>query len=200
MRKIMKIVVNLLTTARLILTILLMLLFKNISEIKFLIYITILFLTDFIDGKLARSFQVQTVYGANMDSIADKSLSIGLMLLILKKIPSIWLPLIGEILISSINIIGKIYGKKTNSRIIGKVKTWFISITIIICYINYFNISGNDLVWISCIITLMLQIGVTLDYIYYLKHQKKQELKQKENTENNIFYRLFSTEYYLKNN
>ena len=47
-------------------------------------------ITDFIDGKLARKYKVQTIYGSNMDTIADKALSIGLIILLLQKNKYIW--------------------------------------------------------------------------------------------------------------
>lgn len=200
MRNIIKIFVNILTTSRLVLSILLMMCFKNISKMNFLIYILLLFLTDFIDGKLARGFKVQTIYGSNMDAIADKFLSIGMLLLLLKNNSIVWVPFIGEIIISIINIKGKIEGKRTESSNIGKIKTWFIAITVFICFGNYFNLITRPIVWISCIVTFIIQIKTAIDYIKYLEKQKPVHKKKKEKNATNILYRLFSTEYYLKNN
>ena len=200
MKKFMKIFVNLLTTSRLILSIMLMLFFKNLSQMKILITIIILFLTDLIDGKIARFFQVQTYYGSNMDTISDKTLSIGLTLLIVSKIPILFLPLIGEIIISLINITGKIIGKKTESSNIGKIKTWVIAITIIISYLYYFKKINYQWVLISSITTFVIQIIVIINYIFFLNQQQKSNEGIEKSNQKNLLYRLFNTEYYLKNN
>ena len=200
MKKFMKIFLNLLTTSRLILSIMLMLFFKNLSQMKILITIIILFLTDLIDGKIARFFQVQTYYGSNMDTISDKTLSIGLTLLIVSKIPILFLPLIGEIIISLINITGKIIGKKTESSNIGKIKTWVIAITIIISYLYYFKKINYQWVLISSITTFVIQIIVIINYIFFLNQQQKSNEGIEKSNQKNLLYRLFNTEYYLKNN
>ena len=173
MRNIMKILVNLLTTSRLIITIFLMALFESISQNKFIIIIAILFLTDFIDGKLARKYNVQTIYGSMMDTIGDKAMSIGLSIILIKNVPIIILPLIGEIIISLINIIGEILGKKTESSPLGKIKMWIVSITIIICYIIYFKKINIKIEYIGCLITFILQTFVIIDYIKRLKKKQK---------------------------
>ena len=200
MKKFMKIFLNLLTTSRLILSIMLMLFFKNLSQMNILITIIILFLTDLIDGKIARFFQVQTYYGSNMDTISDKTLSIGLTLLIVSKIPILFLPLIGEIIISLINITGKIIGKKTESSNIGKIKTWVIAITIIISYLYYFKKINYQWVLISSITTFVIQIIVIINYIFFLNQQQKSNEGIEKSNQKNLLYRLFNTEYYLKNN
>ena len=193
MRNLMKILVNLLTTSRLIITIFLMILFESISQNKFIAIIAILFLTDFIDGKLARKYNVQTIYGSMMDTIGDKAMSIGLSIILIKKVPIIILPLLGEIIISLINIIGEIMEKKPESSPLGKIKMWIVSITIIICYISYFKKMNIKIEDIGCFITFILQIFVIIDYVKRLKNkQKKPPLYSKEK----LLYRLFSTKYY----
>ena len=194
----MKIFVNLLTTLRFLLTIVLMIQFEQISKVKFIIYIIILFLTDYIDGKLARKFKVQTIYGSNMDAIADKTLSIGLMFLMIKTIPIIWLPLIGELVIAIINISGKLMGKKIESIIEGKIKTWVIAITIILSYCYYYQLISYIPIWIGSIITFIFQIYVIIQYIKKI-HSQKRILKNKQSDIKNFLYHLFSTEYYLNN-
>ena len=81
----MKILVNVITTFRFLYTMILPILKGRISRLAFIINIALLFLTDFIDGALARKFKVQTLYGSVMDTIADKTLSIILIVLLIKK-------------------------------------------------------------------------------------------------------------------
>ena len=173
MRNSIKFFVNLLTTLRFLSIIILVIIFKKISQRFFIIIISILFLTDFIDGKLARKFKVQTIYGSNMDTIADKALSIGLIILLLHQNNNVLLLLLGEIIISVINTIGKLQGKKTKSSLIGKIKTWFLSITIILGYINYFKLMDTKYIIIYIIITVITQIYCIIDYTIYLINQKQ---------------------------
>ena len=187
MRKLIKFFVNLV----------LIIIFKKISHRLFIITISLLFLTDFIDGKLARKYKVQTIYGSNMDTIADKALSIGLIILLLKKNKYIYLVLLGEIIISIINTLAKLQHKKTKSSLIGKIKTWFLSITIILSYINYFKLLKTIYVLPYIIITSLTQIYCIVDYIIYLIKQKPAPIREIKSNKN-ILYKLFSTEYYLK--
>ena len=56
----MKVLVNLITTLRFVYTLLLPLIKAKVSRNAFIINIVVLFLTDTIDGFLARKFKVQT--------------------------------------------------------------------------------------------------------------------------------------------
>ena len=71
----MKLLVNLITASRLLFTVILMIIYKSIPNYWFLILIAIIFSTDFIDGKLARKFHVETFFGSLMDTMADKILN-----------------------------------------------------------------------------------------------------------------------------
>ncbi len=197
MRNSIKFFVNLLTTLRFLSIIVLIIIFKKVSQRLFILTISLLFLTDFIDGKLARKYKVQTIYGSNMDTIADKALSIGLIILLLQNNKYTYLLLLGEIIISIINMSAKLQHKKTKSSPIGKIKTWFLSITIILSYINYFKLLKNIYVFPYIIITVLIQIYCIVDYIIYLIKQKPTPKPKITNTKN-ILYKLFSTEYYLK--
>ena len=195
----MKIFVNLLTTIRFAYTLILPILKLKISNTAFIINIVILFMTDSWDGILARKFKVQTLYGSVMDTIADKTLSIILLsMLLINKLDILSLVLLCEIIISVPNVIGMIAGKKTKSSWIGKIKMWLLSITIILSYLNYFNIVNYNIVIISSIITIILQLFAIYGYIKTLLSQK--EIKQERKPINNLTdlkYVLFDTEYYL---
>ena len=193
----MKIFVNLITTLRFAYTLILAIMKAKISELAFIINIIILFLTDSIDGILARKYKVQTLYGSIMDTIADKTLCIVLMLFLVKKIDMVFVMLIGEILIACINVLATLRGKKTQSRLLGKVKMWFISATIVLSYMYYFNLISYNTEFIG-IITVLLQIATIIDYIEALKKQEgnsnqKYEIKNAQD----LKYVLFNTEYYL---
>ncbi len=194
----MKIFVNLITTFRFGFTLILPILKTKISNVFFIISIITLFLTDSIDGILARKFKVQTLYGSMMDTVADKTLSIVLLLMSMKKVDILSIVLLCEILIAIINIVGMAIGKKTQSSLLGKAKMWVLSITIVLSYMNLFNIIDYNIVIFSSVITIIMQIFVTMDYIKSLIKQKwvvnkKQPIKNIQE----LRYILFDTKYYM---
>ena len=198
MRIFIKVIVNLVTSLRLIFSVFLLFLLSKISNTSFLIITIIMFLTDWIDGYLARKFKVQTLFGSALDTIADKVFCIILIIPLLNKIDYFVLILIGEIFIATINIIAYFEGKQTKAHIIGKAKMWVLSITIILGYTYLFNYISLPLIIISLIITFVLQLLTFITYIDYLKKQVPHKEKySKIKTFGDIFYRLFSTNYYL---
>ena len=112
----MKIFVNLITTIRFIYTIILPILQIRISNTAFIINLVILFLTDTIDGFLARKFNVQTFYGSLMDTIADKTLSIVLLIILANHINLLYVVLLCEILIALLNSVEMARRKRTKSN------------------------------------------------------------------------------------
>ena len=194
----MKIFVNLITTARFAFALVLPIIKSKISNITFVISIIVLFLTDSIDGVLSRKHKVQTLYGSIMDTIADKTLSIVLLLVLIPKMNILAFVLLAEVIIAIINVSAMIKGKKTKSSLIGKAKMWFLSATIVLSYMHYFNILNYNVVLISASITIPMQIATISNYIKALKSQisnsnpiyKIKNLKE-------LKYRLFNTEYYL---
>ncbi len=172
-KTIMKVIVNMLTISRIILSFILLLNFKSISGLFFLITIVLLFMTDFLDGFLARKFSVQTNFGATMDTIADKTLCIILVLLLCSKYRVSYLLLIGEVIIGLLNMFAYLKGLKTKSSYIGKIKMWFLSISIILGYACYYGYVNNILFTVCSIITNIFQLFVFVNYIIMLYNQMK---------------------------
>ncbi len=194
----MKIFVNLITTFRFGFTLILPILKVKVSNVFFIMSIIALFLTDSIDGILARKFKVQTLYGSMMDTVADKTLSIVLLLMLVKKVDILSIVLLCEILIAIINIVGMAIGKKTQSSLLGKAKMWVLSITIVLSYMNLFNIIDYSIVIFSSVITIIMQIFVTMGYIKSLIKQKGVvNKKQPIRNIQELRYILFDTKYYM---
>lgn len=195
----MKIVVNLITTFRFLGALSLFYLKSRISSKMFIASIVLIFLTDSIDGNLARKFKVQTMYGSVMDAVADKALCITLIILSVGTIEAFTSILIGEIVISLINIIFKIMGRNPKSRRMGKIKMWAISVTLVLGYLNYFGILNYmSIVNFACTITFILQILTIIDYIQYLRQKETiQQNKKKIKSLDDLWYVLFNTDYYL---
>lgn len=192
-----KLITNLITTSRVFLTIILMCIYKSIPNYLFLIFIAIIFSTDFIDGKLARSFHVETFYGSLMDTIADKVLNIALLLPLLSVSKWFLVLLVLEVTILVVNTIGTIHGKKTRSLFLGKVKMWFIFLTIILGYAYVFRYIKSKYVLIALVLTIICEVIVIIDYIIFLLKQEKNPNRFKVKNMNDLKYFLFDTDYYI---
>ena len=197
MKKIVKVFVNLLTISRIIFSIFLIFNAGRISQTLFLILIISLLLTDHFDGVLARKFEVQTLFGAIMDTLADKILCVTLIVPFFKtsSFKNLgFLLLIGELLILLTNTIATFKHKKTTVTFLGKAKMWILSISIVIGYIAKFGYLSVNVFNACCLLTFIIQIFVIGGYIKYIKGQKENRKSSefKKDIEN-----LFNTEYYL---
>lgn len=194
-----KIFVNALTIFRCIFTFAMPFLIDNISNIAFILIIAILFFTDCLDGFISRKYNAQTLFGSMMDTIADKVLCIVLILCISNKTTILYMILVGEILIATMNLIGTINSVPLVAIMVGKAKMWFLAVTTILGYVYYFGWCDKIYVIVPGIIVVIMQIFVILGYgnkIRRVKEVRKEKIKFKKGAE--LKYALFNTEYYLK--
>lgn len=193
----MKIFVNGITTFRFLYTLFLPIIKSKASNTFFIINIILLFLTDSIDGTLARKHNVQTIYGSGMDTIADKTLSIVLLFMLAEKIPVLSLVLILEVIIFLISISAIFCNKKIRVGLFGKTKMWLLAATIVLSYMNYFGIINYNVVLGVGMITIILQLLTTFEYIsgILIKTENKLDVP-KIKSFNELIYILFDTEYY----
>lgn len=190
----MKILVNLITSFRLICGGILILIFPYISPIWFLVIAGFLFLTDFIDGYLARKYRVQTFFGSLIDAVADKVLCITLTFPLLYECQFVYVILIGEAFIMAINLLGQLSGKYLKSIMIGKVKMWSLAVTIMLGYIYMFYGFGYVILSIMCLITFIFEVITSISYMIQMRNRKSVE----KEIETNLLFKLFDTDYYLK--
>ncbi len=190
-----KVAVNSITTIRFLCSLLLPIILWKVNSLIFLITIILLFLTDTVDGFLARRWRVQTFYGAFMDTVADKTLNIVLLICLLETCPILWVILIGEISIFAINAVAILQGKKTRASIFGKTKMWLVAFSIIFGYLYYFGMCEFVWVFSGSLIAFMSQLVTIIDYIKTLVLEKRilitQEISWKKV--------WFDTDFYLKN-
>lgn len=131
-------------------------------------------LTDFFDGKLARKFNCVTEFGKKLDAVCDKIFALGLMIPAIIKYPVLSINLILEFCISYINVVSEFKNNNPKSNIIGKIKTVFLSITLVLAYIP----DGSKLyVLVSSIVTSMLQIWA---YLIYREKDINEDKKKKK--------------------
>ncbi len=155
---------NILTASRIIMTPIIITLgiLKNIPIV--IILTTIAALTDFIDGKLARKWNVVSEFGAKLDAVADKVFAIGLCISLTSILPIVWILVILESILAICNLIFHYKSHKTQTLWIGKVKTTglFITILFVIClhFLSPLEMIVQGLVYLC----INLQVLCLLEY------------------------------------
>ena len=169
---------NLLTISRPIGMIPANILFFTGNVIPAVILTGCLLLTDLFDGKLARKWNCQSKLGADLDAVGDKVMFLGMVLPIVASNPLILVNVVLEGAISYINVLGRLEGMDTKTVYSGKLKTWFLSLLLLIGYVTHFFNVPNIILDIIMAVTCVSQ-GVTLsDYIN--EYKKMAEEKRDE--------------------
>jgi len=133
-------------------------------------------ITDYFDGKSARKYNSSSEYGKLLDQITDKifSLMIGISLSLFN--PLYLLTLLGEGLISGINLNYKIKNEdlEINSTQIGRIKQWPLCTSLALGFLSPINGILLGLSNVSIIVTFIMQILTANSYI----KQNNGELKK----------------------
>ena len=118
-------------------------------------------LTDFLDGYIARKYNLITNFGKFMDPLADKILTISGMICLIElgRIPS-WIVVIivaREFIISGFRLIAAENGVVIAANYWGKFKTTFQMIMIILMIVNIpqLQILTNLTMWIALALTII---------------------------------------------
>ena len=161
---------NKLTIARVIMIpLFLICLYLNIGCGKYIAIFILASLTDLLDGKIARKYNLVTNFGKFMDPLADKLLvcSALIALVDLNRIAA-WIVIIiiaREFIISGFRLVASDNGVVIAASYWGKFKTAFQMITIIMLVLNlnvpFMNIINTVLIYIS----LGLTVISLIDYI-----------------------------------
>ena len=194
------IVVNIITLLRVIGSIILFSIYFNFGSITVGLILTGLFLTDWIDGFLARRFKVSTFFGSIMDSISDKLMAIVSCIILCFINKYMIASIIIEILIIFVNTFALTQKANIKSSYIGKIKTWVLSIAIIA---GFFICKENTNI-INLFVALPAIIFELITLIDYFKKCIKVKIvienkKPKYKEFKEIKKMLFSPEFYEKN-
>ena len=108
----------------------------------------ICYLTDSIDGFLARHYNASTFFGALFDGMADKLFTIITFIVLLMITPYAIIPIIFEFLIVVVQIIKFSKNYNVKSNIIGKTKVWILAFSGVLTFLasdvqNIMFISNN---------------------------------------------------------
>ncbi|SFA79184.1 CDP-diacylglycerol--glycerol-3-phosphate 3-phosphatidyltransferase [Acetitomaculum ruminis DSM 5522] len=130
-------------------------------------------LTDLLDGKIARKYNLVTDFGKFMDPLADKLLVISAMICLMDmgKFPS-WILIIivsREFIISGFRLIAADNGVVIAAGIWGKLKTVCQMIMILVLILDFSNVYYYYLEQVLIYLSLILTIVSLVDYIYHNK-------------------------------
>ena len=132
--------------------------------------------TDFFDGILARKLDAQSEFGRLMDPIVDKIFAITLLAGGASINPLLICNIIPEIAIGAVNYKALSENKKVKSSKFGKIKTWILSINILLSFIPSISIIYKI---ISTYVTFVAQ---AITFNNYVKEIKKQYVEDEKKT------------------
>ncbi len=131
--------------------------------------------TDFLDGNIARKYNLVTNFGKFMDPLADKLLVCSAMICLIEmgRLPA-WIVIIiisREFIISGFRLVASDNGVVIAASYWGKFKTVFqmIMIVALIIDLSGFGIVETALIWISLILTVVSLVDYIVKNIGVLK-------------------------------
>ena len=137
-------------------------------------------LTDFLDGKIARKYNLVTNFGKFMDPLADKLLVCSAMICLIStgQLPA-WIVIIiisREFIISGFRLIASDNGVVIAASYWGKFKTTFQMLMVIVLILNIehpvFEVIGTVLIYVSLALTIISLIDYIIKNKDVLKDQK----------------------------
>ena len=153
---------NKLTIFRVILVIPFVALMLNGYDLWAVAVFIIASLTDLLDGKIARKYNLITDFGKFMDPLADKLLVCAAMICLVEmgRLPA-WMVIViisREFIISGFRLVASDNGVVIAASYWGKFKTVFQMLMIIVLILNLggvFDMIGLALTWIALILTVV---------------------------------------------
>ena len=150
--------------------------FLNVSWLYLILVIifVVASLTDFLDGYIARKYNLVTTFGKLADPLADKMLVFSAMaILMLDGLIPMWVfivILIREFMVSGIRMVVIEKGTVIAAAKLGKWKTFVTMIAIIVLFFSGLHdgvrIAGLVLIYIACALTILSGIE------YFWKNRK----------------------------
>lgn len=135
-------------------------------------------LTDMLDGKIARKYNLVTNFGKFMDPLADKLLvcSALICLVELKELPA-WMVIViisREFIISGFRLVASDNGVVIAASYWGKFKTTFqmIAVVLLIVGIPALSMVTTAVVWIALILTVVSLVDYIAKNVNVLKEGK----------------------------
>ena len=218
MSKIIKlIIVNTITSIRLIGAFVLPFIYLKYGANIAAIFVIILFLSDAIDGFLARTLKVSTFFGSILDAASDKILNIISFIILGIEYNIMIAPLAIEAAIFYTVYSTYRYGGNVQATIIGKIKMIILSVFVILSFVllslptlnlkyHFINklIGATDLIihifgfiiLFACLVALFDYVGRNKEARLNPKSEEIKKEKKKKKSFKILLSNLFDTEYY----
>ncbi len=191
------ILINTITFIRIIGTIILVPIYKTYGGIYAGLVSLICYLTDSIDGILARTLKASTFFGALFDGFADKLLTVINFIILYLITPYAIIPIFFEILIVFVQIAKYRHKLNVQSNKVGKLKVWFLALSVVLAFIvsdinnftilpiniiNYLNSLNKNSLYFSLLLpTIIMEILTLISYILEIfKPINKDAFNEKE--------------------
>ena len=126
--------------------------------------------TDWIDGYLARKYEVSTFFGALLDGMFDKLFGFISFFLLASISPSYVIPLIFEAGILGYGLYSASKGNNVKSTIVGKTKMWFLASSVLMGILN------TDYVALEGLLQTLSLTSVSLDNLVRLEQVTRKSL------------------------
>ena len=167
---------NKLTMARCVMIPIFMALILKGLYIWALVVFAIASFTDFLDGYLARKYNLVSSFGKIMDPLADKLLAFSALLAFIQlDVVSMWAPIIiiaREFFVTSLRVVAVSKGQVIAASWWGKIKTnvqLFASIfAMLLCHFGKIEIAGY-LIWAAAIFTVASWVAYIFENISIFK-------------------------------
>lgn len=170
---------NKLTMARIIMVPIFMAVMLKGFYIPALIIFALASITDFLDGYIARKYNLVSSFGKIMDPLADKLLAFGALISFIQLgVVSVWAPIIiiaREFFVTSMRVVAVSKGKVIAASWWGKIKTnvqlFAIIFAMLLCGFGKTQFAGI-LIWIAAIFTVMSWVAYIFENISVFKDEK----------------------------
>ena len=130
-----------------------------------LIIVIVAAITDIFDGLLARRFNATSEFGKLLDAVTDKFFSLSLMVPIIKINSFYSILIVTEVIIALTNYIAFKKNKKPESHYVGKFKTVIEFAFLSLCYLSYVTSIDINIINITFIINMILELLTILVYV-----------------------------------
>ncbi len=151
----------------------------DVSDYIALAIFIIASLTDLLDGKIARKYNLVTNFGKFMDPLADKLLVCSALICFveLRKLPA-WIVIIiiaREFIISGFRLVAADNGVVIAASFYGKFKTVSQMVMIILLHLNTQNAFINVLTSVAVYVALIMTVVSLIDYLYKNREVMKEQ-------------------------
>ncbi len=193
------IIINMLTLIRVIGTIILIPIYQNFGGMYVGVLAFICYLTDSIDGILARKWKASTFFGALFDGVADKLFTLVNFIVLYLITPYALIPILFELSIIVIQFLKFALKLNVKSNIIGKLKVWILAMCVVLTFLAsdinsltfltsemreyILNIPSSNLYFWLLFPAIIMELGTFISYIlelFVIKKIKVLKCEQKE--------------------